>query len=666
MSKEVLMIPARSSRAIAFGFASLIAGVSALSLASCGDGDAAGGVAAVCSPFSNDACMMPWPSMAYLDPDPTSATGFRVNIPASATPANGDHISVDPTPLDRWDGFSPSGPILVRFPGGVSATGLPGWANPDDSLAADAPIVLIDVNSGERKPFFAEVDMNVTDPTERTLIIRPLVRLKEKTRYAVAIRNTVLSADGVTPLTPNPEFAKLLAGRTITHPRGAQTTAGFANMFISLEAAGVHRDELVLAWDFVTASDEFLTSDMRTMTSAALTANGDGSGITFQPQELTGTSSLHQYIGTFDSPNFLTANEDNDSVIVRAPVTGLPVLTGTHPARFAAIVPQCVTTEPLPRPTIVFGHGLFGSAQSYLTDAFVQSIAEQYCFIIVAGDFIGLTERQLGLAPLAANDLNKAYWVSEKLEQSVVDFITLEIATRTVFKDSPLFAVNGTSVIDPDRTFYVGGSLGGIMGNTFMAYDPNIKRGVLAVLGGVWSMLFERSAAWTLLQGAEQGSYFNPADQQMLISFFGMAMEPVDPITTSAHVVLNPFPGVPQKQILAWEAVDDALVNNNTTEMVVRQLGLNLVGPSVKHVWGLNEVDGEMISGFTVLNDDPHPKPTGFNTPINDNGTHSGINNKPSVLRALEAFVLGGIVVDACEIDGTPAPCDCAHSTACN
>ena len=235
-----------------------------------------------------------------------------------------------------------------------------------------------------------------------------------------------------------------------------------------------------------------------------------------------------------------------------------------------------------------------------------------------------------------------------------------------MFHDSPLFEYNGTSVIDPAHTYYVGGSLGGIMGNIFMAYDPNIQRGVLAVLGGVWSMLFERSAAWTLLQGAEQGSYPNPADQQMLISFFGMAMEPVDPITTSSHVVQNPFPGVPQKQILAWEAVDDALVNNNTTEMVVRQLGLNLVGPSVKHVWGLNEVDGEMISGFTVLDDDPHPKPSGFNTPIADNGTHSGINNKPSVLRALQAFVLGGIVLDACVVNGAPAPCDCAHTTACN
>ena len=50
------------------------------------------------------------------------------------------------------------------------------------------------------------------------------------------------------------------------------------------------------------------------------------------------------------------------------------------------------------------------------------------------------------------------------------------------------------------------------MGNVFMAYDPNITRGVLAVPGGDWSMLFERSNAWYALLGAAQGSYTDPAD----------------------------------------------------------------------------------------------------------------------------------------------------------
>ena len=46
-------------------------------------------------------------------------------------------------------------------------------------------------------------------------------------------------------------------------------------MFAALEEAGVPRDELVLAWDFVTASDESLTADMLAMRDQALPAMGE-------------------------------------------------------------------------------------------------------------------------------------------------------------------------------------------------------------------------------------------------------------------------------------------------------------------------------------------------------------------------------------------------------
>src|SRR5690606_3763766 len=131
-------------------------------------------------------------------------------------------------------------------------------------------------------------------------------------------------------------------------------------------------------------------------------------------------------------------------------------------------------TEPLPRPTIIFGHGLFGSGEEYLTDDFVIDLAQDYCFVIIAGDFIGLTSRQLALAPLAVNDMNKGTGITEKLAQSVIDFIALETITRGPMSTAPEFAYEGTSVIDPAQTYYLGGSLGGIMGNVFMAYDPNI------------------------------------------------------------------------------------------------------------------------------------------------------------------------------------------------
>ena len=142
------------------------------------------------NPLGGQGCLMPWPATTYMTADSTSATGFRLAIPREAMPVNDDGTVVEPTFFDRWDGYSPTGPMLAAFPTGVSSAGLPPFDDPDKSLAASSPIILLDMDTGERAPFFAEIDQNEPDAPSRDLIIRPLARLHEKSRYVVAIRNT--------------------------------------------------------------------------------------------------------------------------------------------------------------------------------------------------------------------------------------------------------------------------------------------------------------------------------------------------------------------------------------------------------------------------------------------------------------------------------------------
>jgi hypothetical protein len=335
-------------------------------------------------------------------------------------------------------------------------------------------------------------------------------------------------------------------------------------------------------------------------------------------------------------------------------------MQGMWDAPFAALIPDCVATQPLPRPTIVFGHGLFGSASEYLKDNFTIDLAKNNCFVIVAGDFIGFTSRQFTLAALAVNDMNRGTQVTEKLTQSIIDFISLETITRNQLGQRPEFQYNGQSVIDPNKTFYVGGSLGGIMGNTFMAYDPNITRGVLAVPGGVWSMLIERSFAWHALIGASQGSYEDPEVYELNLALFGMAFEPIDPISTAAHVIKDPMPGVPAKNILIWYTLGDSLVTNISTEMVAREMGMDLLSPEVKPVWRMPGKTGPLPNGVVNYDEHPTPLPPETNVPPSaDNGTHSGVNRNPSALRQVFEFLLQTqSVVQTCG-GTTPAPCDC-------
>jgi hypothetical protein len=629
-----------------------------------GDGDPPSTIPAACNPLGGQGCALPWPSLVYATADPASATRFRLDLPIDAMPINGSGVAVDPAPLNlRWDGFSPTGPLLAMFPGGVSPDGLPSFKRPEDSLAPGSPIVLLDLDRGERAALFAEVDQNVADPADRALVIRPLVRLRERTHYAVAIRNTVKSAGGG-PLPISPGFAALRDGAPFDHPRFAALAARAPEMFDKLAAAGVARAELVLAWDFVTASDDMLRADLTAMRAAALPAIGDaGALLTFTAVDQSPSPGAYPkgFLGTFQSPDFLTNGEALDSVLQRGP-DGKPQLHGLRDARFAAIIPACVQTEPLPRPVIVFGHGLFGASDELLDDDFVARLAEDRCMIIVAGDFIGLTVRQIAAAADGVTDLNHGIRVTEKLAQSIIDFMALAAIARGPIAASPQFQVAGKPVIDPASVFYVGGSLGGIMGNVLMAYDPGLTRGVLAVPGGNWSMLIERSNAWSLLKPIMQGSYADRQVYQLGIALFGMAFEPYDPITTAAHVLEDPLFGHPAKQILMWYSIGDCLVSNIATEMVARTMGIAMIGPSVRAPWGLSITPGPVDSGIVAFDDHPAPLPPESNLPpARDNGTHAGINRKAAALRMMESFLLPPRkATDGCALGDAAAPCDCA------
>jgi hypothetical protein len=629
-------------------------------------------IPAACNPLGGQACLLPWPSLAYARRDATTPSGYRLDLPPGGMPVNMQGIAIDPAPLNaRWDGFSPTGPMIAMFPRGVSSEGLPSFETPDDSLAANSPVVVLDLDRGERVPCFAEVDQNPRGVAERALVIRPLVRLRERTRYAVAIRNTVKSADG-SALPISPAFAALRDGTDFDHPRFAALQAGADDLFAKLAAAGVARSELVLAWELVTASDETLRADLTAMRAQALPAIGErGANLTFTAVVQPNTAQSHRrYLGTFKSPDFLTAGETDPSVLSRD-AAGAPAMHGLRDANFAAIIPRCVETAPLPRPTIIFGHGLFGSSAGYLDDGFVEQLAEDHCLVILAGDFIGLSERQLGTAANSVTDLNLGATVTEKLAQSVVDFIALESIARGPMAAAPEFQIVQPGgdpgaprpVIDPANTFYIGGSLGGIMGNVIMAYDPNLTRGVLAVPGGAWSLLIERSAAWSLLKSIVQGAYPDPEVYPLNVALFGMAFEPYDPITTAAHVIKDPLFGQPVKNILMWYSIGDCLVSNITTELVAREMGIGMLGPSVKSPWGLPPVVGAQDNGIVVFDDHPTPLPPATNEPPEeDNGTHSGINRKAAALRMVERFLLPPIpqAEGGCRLAGNAAPCDCA------
>ena len=84
----------------------------------------AAGPAASCQPYAGKPCLFPFPDNRLTRPDRTSATGVRVNLPASAMPANKKGVRVKPGPYDRDDGFSPGSTLVLHIAGLDNAAAL--------------------------------------------------------------------------------------------------------------------------------------------------------------------------------------------------------------------------------------------------------------------------------------------------------------------------------------------------------------------------------------------------------------------------------------------------------------------------------------------------------------------------------------------------------------
>jgi hypothetical protein len=172
-----------------------------------------------CDPIDPAACLLPFPNDFFTTPDPKTATRKRINLLPTVMPRTGAEVTeggegkpADPTEWNRNDGWSPGSMVMAYVPGidlhqtwgttdrAFSEAGInqQGYFDHRDHIAdiglieePDAPIVIIDAVTGERHPFWSELDQHrgAVEAGEQVLIMRPAVNFKEGHRYIVAMRN---------------------------------------------------------------------------------------------------------------------------------------------------------------------------------------------------------------------------------------------------------------------------------------------------------------------------------------------------------------------------------------------------------------------------------------------------------------------------------------------
>ncbi len=638
-----------------------------LLVAACGNGDTALPIEAQCNPLGINHCMTPWPNAVFEVDDTTTMTGRHLAIPDTTLPTNITGDQVDPTQWNAADGFSPSAPMVMSFPNGVSVAGLPPVDNMDLSLAADSPeAVILDMTTGQRVAHFAEVDAQATGSAgSQALYLRPAQRLIGGHRYAVAITNAVKAADG-TDLPIPPGFAALRDGKHTDHALLEAERPRFADVLDALDTAGFAAEDLVVAWEFTVASDDFIHRDMIAARDAAVTAL-DGHTIQYtitsdMPVSATITREIQ---GTLDAPLFLTdgGNAVQQPVMARGP-DGLPAQQGWFQIPFTAIVPACAYTSQTPVGMVIYGHGLMGDSTE-TADGVQQTTASSLCMVFVGTDLRGMSTQDVAAVASALGDATHADGVMEVLEQGLVNHVTLVRAMRTTFAQT-LFvdaANNNKVLVDPTNVVYYGLSQGGIFGTSILAYDPTLTLGVLGVGAANYSMLLDRSSDWPTYRSILAAAYPDSLDDTLLLSLFQMRWDK----TEGAGVVNSVLAGAPTspqpKQLLMQMALSDNQVPNIGTYWWARSAGVPVVGPTPVTPWGLNVMASPIATGSALIIMDggaPPPPATNVPAPAQNPSMHDLTRTQPATWRQMHDFYTTGMIVNECA-----GACEC-QSGACN
>ncbi|MDQ1521547.1 MAG: hypothetical protein QOI55_2620, partial [Actinomycetota bacterium] len=510
-------------------------------------------------------CLLPFPNDYFTRADATTATGRRVAFKRAAMPANKDGVHIDPREWDRNDGFSPGSAATIHVAGlDVARSGLPPITDVERSLATDSASVIVDAGSGQRHLHWAEVDANATADDTSALLVRPAVNFSEGHRYVVALRH-LRDANG-TDLQPSRAF-EVYRDRIPTFiPAVEARRAHMEQLFTTLAAAGVARDDLFIAWDFTIASERNLSERLLHIRDDAFVSLG-GRAPRFTVtgvEENVDDKIFRRVSGTFQVPKYLTGTGAPGARFHYgnnpAP-DALPVRQGTMTAPFVCNIPRATTAdgnEPvLPARGVVYGHGLLGSHTEANSSA-QENMAAEHDMVYCATDWAGMAEEDLGNVVAVLGDMSRFRTIVDRLQQGILDtlFLGRLIKDPNGFASSAAFRAGNanTSVLRAGEVFYDGNSQGGILGGAATAVSTDWTRAVLGVPGMNYSLLLRRSVDFAPFSLFLDATYPDELDLTLLLQLIQMLWDRGEANGYAQHMTGDPYAGTPAHQVLLHEA----------------------------------------------------------------------------------------------------------------
>jgi len=308
----------------------------------------------------------------------------------------------------------------------------------------------------------------------------------------------------------------------------------------------------------------------------------------------------------------------------------------------------------------MYGHGLLGSHLEVDAGNIVD-MSNEHNALYCATKWAGFSEDDVGTAVAALQDLSTFPTLVDGMLQGFMQQLVLGrlmLADNGLVSEPPFQRPDGTPLFDNSELVYDGNSQGGIMGMALAALSTDIDRAVLGVVGMNYSILLPRSVDFDVYEQILIPSYPSALDRALSIAAIQMLWDRGEGAGYVHHLVDDPLPGTPPKDVLMHVAFGDWQVSEITAMIAARTMDVPIHRPvaaddrsrEVEPGWDIATIEyGVDTSGLVVVDSGSDPIPIEQQAPRTSRDPHEDPRADRDVRRQKAAFLFDDVLIDVCD-----------------